>query len=112
MSPLNFTLCDYTNEPARKLQEINRICLQPYGLENVFSVADLEDVQAHYSQKGGIFLLVKRGEDILGYGAIDNLYEGVVGALTRLRILPEYQGQGIGSALVKELLKRAQVANY
>lgn len=105
-------LCDYTNEPAARLEEINRLCLVPYGLENVFSTDDLSNVTGHYTEKGGVFLLVKKDDQIIGFGALENLYEGVLGALTRLRILPEYQGQGIGKSLIQELLNRAKIMGY
>ncbi len=102
----------YSDEPPEILKQINQACLQPLGLENLFSVSDLDDVPAFYAEKGGIFFTIKHHQEIIGFGAIDNLYEGIIGSLTRLRVLPEHQGKGIGSQLIGELISQARLAGY
>ena len=72
---------------------------------------DLEDVQDHYFQKGGTFLVVLNGEQVIGSGALRKLDEKIV-ELKRMWLLEEYHGQGIGYRVILELFDFAREKGY
>lgn len=108
----DYRIQDYTNESTQEILDIDDKALEPYGLKQFYSRAKLENIATYSQNSGIIFLVIKIQNTLIGFGGIDNNYEGVVGSIMWMRILPEYQGKGIGSALLKELLNRAKQAGY
>jgi putative acetyltransferase len=76
-----------------------------------YSMADIEDVQSHYFEKRGIFLVLMDGEQVVGTGAIRNLEEDIC-ELKRMWFLKAYRGQGLGWQMVQQLFDFAQKAGY
>jgi putative acetyltransferase len=72
---------------------------------------DMHDIQQHYFESGGIFLVTTRNGHIVGTGAIRRL-EGDVCELKRLWLLTEYHGQGLGYRMLQELLTIAREQGY
>ena len=75
----------------------------------VFS--DLDDVQTSYFENGGVFLVAVDGVKIVGTGAFHPDTEGVC-ELRRIALLPEYRGQGLGYAMLLEIMRRARTMGY
>ncbi len=96
---------------------------------------DLDDVQKNYFDNGGVFLIVKVGDCIVGTGAFKRYTDGHlfsaggplhtsderlrtgegVCELRRITLLPEYQGQKVGYlayALILNLIERAREMGY
>lgn len=82
---------------------------------------DLRDVQRQYLDGGGEFLVGTAGGTIVGMGAYatpDAWKEAYIhldnrtAELTRMRVDPEWQGRGIGSAIYHELEQRARNDGY
>ncbi len=66
----------------------------------------------HDLESGQKFLLVKDHADYIGFAAIEHHWKG--SALTRIHkiyLLPEYQGKGIGKALMNEISARSRKMN-
>ena len=72
---------------------------------------DLEDVQAHYFDAGGTFLVVLEGEQVIGSGALRKLDDRTA-ELKRMWLLEKYHGQGIGHRLIMHLFKFAREKGY
>jgi putative acetyltransferase len=72
---------------------------------------DIGDVQKNYIKNGGVFLVTMDGGKMVGTGAFHRYAEGVC-ELRRLYFLPEYQGQGLGHAMMMELLHQARAMGY
>ena len=72
---------------------------------------DMEDIQKHYFENGGEFLVTTRDGEIIGTGAIRRL-DGDACELKRLWLLTEYHGRGLGYRMLKELLTIAKERGY
>src|SRR5262249_25817919 len=75
------------------------------------ALPDLDDIQAHYFDHRGIFLVTEADGQIIGTGAIRQMEERVC-ELKRLFLLLEYQGKGLGYRMVMELLRASREMKY
>ncbi|UNX53288.1 GNAT family N-acetyltransferase [Georgenia sp. TF02-10] len=67
---------------------------------------DLEDVEAAYVQAGGEFLVATLGPVVVGMGALRPV-DVVTAEVKRMRVLPRWQGRGVGRAVARALEDRA-----
>ncbi len=72
---------------------------------------DMEDIQEHYFNRQGIFLVALDKDKVIGTGAIRRL-EGATCELKRLWLLEAYQGQGIGLRITQQLLDFAKSQHF
>jgi putative acetyltransferase len=72
---------------------------------------DMEDVQAHYFEAGGLFLVALNGEQVIGSGALRKLSDDTA-ELKRMWLLEAYHGQGIGYRLLMQLFDFAREQEY
>ncbi|PKO14541.1 MAG: GNAT family N-acetyltransferase [Chloroflexi bacterium HGW-Chloroflexi-10] len=72
---------------------------------------DIDELQSHYFDRQGIFLVAMDQGKIIGTGAIRKA-DSETAELKRLWLLEEYHGQGIGYQLMQMLLQFAQTAGY
>ena len=79
--------------------------------EEIESRPDLEDIQAHYIENGGLFLVALNDEQVIGSGALRKLDEDTA-ELKRMWLLETYHGQGIGYRLITHLFDFAQDQGY
>lgn len=112
-------------EPGDPVAEIHERALRDAGgyvdpdeLPDGFDPdADLRDVEAHYLDAGGVFLVAERqdvtgsGHTVVGTGALARMNDDVA-EVTRMRVLPEYQAQGIGRRLLHELESRGRTRGF
>lgn len=75
------------------------------------NLKDLEDVQAHYFARRGIFLVALDAGRVIGSGAIRPIDENVC-ELKRMWLLEKYHGQGIGYRIIQQLLEFARETGY
>lgn len=73
--------------------------------------ADLDDLQAHYFDNAGMFLVALEDGQVIGSGAIRKL-DRETAELKRMWLLEAYQGQGIGYRLISELFAFARSRGY
>lgn len=78
---------------------------------------DLEDLQAAYAQRGGVFRVVTDGDGrIVGCGGFRPLSGDAVGEnaveLRKMYLLPEWRGRGLGRRLLEDLITRARTAGH
>lgn len=85
--------------------------------EGIDPDADLRDVESHYLDAGGVFLVAERRDEtggshtVVGTGALAPVNDDVA-EVTRMRVLPSYQGQGIGRRLLHELESRGRARGF
>lgn len=72
---------------------------------------DLDEVQAHYFDNGGTFLVALHDDKVIGSGALRQLDKNTA-ELKRMWLLEAYQGQGIGYALICRLFDFARAHGY
>ncbi len=72
---------------------------------------DLEDVQNHYFNNKGIFLVAVKDEQVIGSGALRK-HDDTTAELKRMWLLEQYQGQGIGYRLLVQLFDFARQNGY
>lgn len=75
------------------------------------SMSDIENVQTHYFDNGGTFLILVDDEQVVGTGAIRRL-DNEICELKRMWFLKEYRGQGLGWKMAQLLFDFAQQAGY
>ncbi|MDQ3387615.1 MAG: GNAT family N-acetyltransferase, partial [Actinomycetota bacterium] len=72
---------------------------------------DLHDIENVYLENGGEFLVEVQEEKIVAMGALRRVSEERAG-ITRMRVAPWLQGQGIGQRLLDTLHRRATELGY
>ena len=72
---------------------------------------DMDDVQAHYFNARGTFLVALNGKRVIGSGALRRL-EDDTAELKRMWLLEAYYGQGIGYRLLMRLFDFAREQKY
>jgi putative acetyltransferase len=79
--------------------------------ETAGKLKDMDDVQSHYLDNGGAFLVALDGERVIGSGALRKLDKDTA-ELKRMWLLEAYQGQGIGYRLICQLFDFARAQGY
>ena len=79
--------------------------------ENSDEFQDMDNLQSHYFDNGGLFLVALDGPSLVGSAAIRKLTK-TTAELKRVWLLEAYQGQGIGFHLVKKLFDFARTQEY
>lgn len=107
------TIRDYRAADAGRVWELLEQGLAPYGItpDACSTDRDLEDVEAHYLDRGGRFrMLVERGETIGMYG----LYKvsDTVVELRKMYLDPAHKGRGLGKQLLDDALAIARAAGF
>jgi GNAT superfamily N-acetyltransferase len=84
-------------------------------LERVAGVTGVHPGQADdvddYRLPGGCFLLVYRGDEVAGCGAVRSI-DAQTGELKRMWIHPGARGKGLGSRLLDELIARSRALGH
>lgn len=94
-----FTVCEEIwQAPAWQVQQYD-------------AMQDIDCVEQHYFQNGGLFLVVMDGEWVIGSGAVQKLSPEIC-ELKRMWLLHPYRGQGLGLQLVARLLDFARNHGY
>ena len=79
--------------------------------EELDTFQDLEDVQAHFFDAVGTFLVALNDEQVIGSGALRKLDDDCA-ELKRMWLLEAYHGQGIGYRLIQRLIVFARQNGY
>ena len=72
---------------------------------------DMDEVQAHYFEARGTFLVALNGKRVIGSGALRRL-EDDTAELKRMWLLEAYHGQGLGYRLLMRLFDFAREQKY
>ena len=75
------------------------------------AMSDLDDVQSHYFDNKGTFLVLIDEERVVGSGAIRRLSDDIC-ELKRMWFLEDYRGRGLGTKMAQMLLDFARITDY
>ena len=75
------------------------------------SMSDIEQVQSHYFDNGGMFLVLVDNEQVVGTGAIRKLDDEIC-ELKRMWFLKAHRGQGWGWKMAQMLFDFARQVGY
>ena len=73
--------------------------------------ADLNSIQAEYLDRNGEFIIAEIEGDIAAYGAFLPV-DALTIEIRRMRVAPEWQRQGLGTALLDCLLAKARKCGF
>jgi putative acetyltransferase len=73
--------------------------------------ADMDDVQSHYFDNGGYFLVALDGAQVIGSGAVRRL-DAQTAELKRMWLLEDYHGRGIGYRILTRLFDFTRSQGY
>jgi len=80
-----------------------------YSSRGIYS--DLDDLEAHYFNNTGMFLVALDDGQVIGSGAVRRM-DADTAELKRMWLLETYQGQGVGYRLIGELFAFARSRGY
>jgi putative acetyltransferase len=75
------------------------------------AMSDLDDVQSHYFDNKGTFLVLIDEGRVVGSGAIRRLSDDIC-ELKRMWFLKDYRGRGLGTKMAQMLLYFARITDY
>lgn len=119
---LNVDIRRFQSGDGGRIRELNEVAMAPTP-EYAPAVPDedLNDIHSNYLASGGEFLVGTVSGCIIGMGAYATPNEWMeeylpleshTTELTRMRVDPEWQGRGVGTALYQELEQRARHDGY
>jgi|GEM_PF-744521 len=73
---------------------------------------DMDSAPTSYFENGGVFLVSVCDGRIVGTGAFLRYAAAGYCELKRIALAPEHRGQGLGYAMIKELIGQAQTMGY
>jgi ribosomal protein S18 acetylase RimI-like enzyme len=79
--------------------------------DDAFRDADLDDIEGHYLNGRGDFLLGFDGGELVAMGALRQKTE-TLGEIKRIRVRRDCQRQGYGKIIVLRLIERASALGY
>ncbi len=91
--------------------EIWQGVLTEANLRRIDSMSDIENVQSHYFDNCGTFLVLVDDQQVVGTGAIRRLDDEIC-ELKRMWFLKEYRGQGFGWKMAQMLFDSARQVGY
>ena len=75
------------------------------------AMSDIDDVQSHYFDNKGTFLVLIDEGRVVGSGAIRRLSDDIC-ELKRMWFLKDYRGRGLGTKMAQMLLDFAKITDY
>jgi len=105
---------DYRTEDADQVWQLHEIALKA---TNAFVAGhgkwdeDLKNIPQVYLSGKGSFLVAELGGEIVGMGALRFVSEETA-EIKRMRVLPKYQGKGLGTNLLKHLEEKAKELGF
>lgn len=110
----NISFRGYREEDSEQVWNLHEKALRHVDafIEGVDSLdADLKNIPEVYENAGGTFVIAESDGVIIGMGALRRV-DDATAEIKRMRVLPEYQGQGLGTKLLKLLEIKAKKLGY
>lgn len=111
---LNLTIRGYKESDFEEVWHLHELALKAAG---AFVAGhgewdeDLKNISEVYENAGGSFMIAELEGKIIGMGALKRV-NAETAEIKRMRVLPEYQGKGLGTKLLKLLEGRAKELGY
>ena len=79
--------------------------------DDTFRDADLDDIEEHYLDNNGDFLVGEEGDEIVVIGAVRKVTD-TLGEIKRIRVSRDCQRRGYAKMILVELTERARALGY
>src|SRR3989338_11655357 len=118
MNPKNITIRSFTDsdDPTviyqlhiEGLKQSDSYISSTQARKNLYQ--DLTNIKTTYLDNQGDFLLALKDSTVIGMGGLRKI-DDTAAEIKRMRVKPEFQGQGIGSMILDALLARAKQLGY
>lgn len=111
---MNVTFRGYREEDREAVWNLHEKALKHVGafIAGVDSLdTDLKNIPKVYDQGSGAFVIAEQDGAVIGMGAVRRV-DAETAEIKRMRVLPEYQGQGLSTRLLKLLEGKAKELGY
>ncbi len=108
----NYTLIPATNAYTKVMKRLVFDVLVEYGLEPGAIDFCLDDVEKHYFERGGYFVVIlDENATIVGTGGLYPLENGSL-ELRKMYLLSAHRGKGLGQWMLTTLLEKARALGF
>ena len=106
----HLTIRSATNDDRERVAELVFGVLAEYGLEPdpETTDADLQDIEANYLQRGGLFEVIEDGGNMLGSVGLYPINKTTC-ELRKMYFIPSARGLGLGKYVLESAIARARL---
>lgn len=107
------TIRSATNDDRERVAELVFGVLAEYGLEPdpETTDADLQDIEANYLQRGGLFEVIEDGGNMLGSVGLYPVNKTTC-ELRKMYLIPSARGLGLGKYVLERAIARARALGF
>jgi putative acetyltransferase len=108
----NYTLIPANNHYTDVMRQLVFDVLVEYGLEPGAIDFCLDDVEKHYFERGGYFVVIlDKNAEVIATGGLYPLENGSL-ELRKMYLLAEHRGKGLGQWMLTSLLEKAKALGF
>jgi putative acetyltransferase len=109
----HLTIRSATNDDRERVAELVFGVLAEYGLEPdpETTDADLQDIEANYLQRGGLFEVIEDGGNMLGSVGLYPVNKTTC-ELRKMYLIPSARGLGLGKYVLERAIARARALDF
>lgn len=109
----HLTIRSATNDDRERVAELVFGVLAEYGLEPdpETTDADLQDIEANYLQRGGLFEVIEDGGNMLGSVGLYPVNKTTC-ELRKMYFIPSARGLGLGKYILERAIARARALGF
>ena len=109
----HLTIRSATNDDRERVAELVFGVLGEYGLEPdpETTDADLQDIEANYLQRGGLFEVIEDGGNMLGSVGLYPVNKTTC-ELRKMYFIPSARGLGLGKYILERAIARARALGF
>lgn len=96
------------DDQAAAKRLVNEGLGERFGAVDESSNPDLDDIAAHYTAHGHVFIVAEHVGGLVGTGCLICEPDGATGQMVRVSVRRDLRGEGIGRAIVEHLLAVAR----
>jgi GNAT superfamily N-acetyltransferase len=108
-----FAIRRFIASDAPEAWELHKVGLRQYGIDRGDGPwdDDLRDITSTYLATRGEFLVAVNGDRLVGMGGLRQV-DAATAEIKRMRVRPDFQRRGIGTAILQRLVDRARELGY
>jgi putative acetyltransferase len=109
----HLTIRSATNDDRERVAELVFGVLAEYGLEPdpETTDADLQDIEANYLQRGGLFEVIEDGRNLVGSVGLYPVTKTTC-ELRKMYFIPGARGLGLGKYVLERVIARARALGF
>jgi GNAT superfamily N-acetyltransferase len=113
MDPTEVEIRRFVASDASEAWELHKVGLRQYGIDRGDGPwdDDLRDIMSTYLATRGEFLVAVNSDRLVGMGGLRQV-DAAIAEIKRMRVRPDFQRRGIGTAILQRLVDRARELGY